>query len=402
MKPNFLLLLLAATLNIILLNIAANAQPFAIGKTSITFTDAARNGRSIPTDIYYPAQQAGTNTSVVAGTQKFPVISIGHGFVMSVDAYANLWNMLVPEGYIVALPRTETSLAPSHENFGKDLAFVIDAITLLNQNSSSLFFNRIDSMNCVMGHSMGGGAAHLAAAGSNNIKSVATLAAAETNPSAIAAAGNTTIPALVFAGANDCVTPPANHQLPIYNALKSACKTYISINGASHCQMAESNFNCNFGESTCSPGPAISRADQHAVIKSYLIPWLNYQLKKDCNQARIFDNLMKTDTKITYLNQCSFCLINNTSSNSLAAGINIYPNPFSHSLTISGKMNTQIPAYLRIESIDGKVYISKYITTSELNTPSFQVNTTSLPPGFYILRLINKKEQNTFKIYKAQ
>jgi predicted dienelactone hydrolase len=103
------------------------AQPFAIGKTTITFTDGSRNNRVIETDIYYPASLSGTNVPVAGGSNiRFPVISIGHGFVMAVDAYANLWNMLVPEGYIVALPKTESSFSPSHANFGRDLAFVID------------------------------------------------------------------------------------------------------------------------------------------------------------------------------------------------------------------------------------------------------------------------------------
>jgi predicted dienelactone hydrolase len=378
------------------------AQPFAIGKTTITFTDGSRNNRAIETDIYYPASQSGTNVPVAGGSNiRFPVICIGHGFVMAVDAYANLWNMLVPEGYIVALPKTESSFSPSHANFGRDLAFVIDTITQLNDKSNSIFFNKVDNMNCVMGHSMGGGAAHLAAAGNAKIKAIATFAAAETNPSAIGAAGTLQIPALVFAGSNDCVTPPANHQTPIYNALKSNCKTYLTIKGGSHCQMAESNFNCNFGEATCTPAPSISRIQQHAVIKSYLIPWLQYQLKQDCNAARAFDNLMKNDNNVSFQNNCTFCLVSQTAEVSLFSNNNVYPNPFKETLNITSATRLSGPVHITLKSVDGKVYRMKEEIALSLNNGSWQMQTGNLTAGIYILQLQNAEKTETYKLIKA-
>lgn len=378
------------------------AQPFAIGKTTITFTDGSRNNRVIETDIYYPSSQSGTNVPVAGGSNiRFPVISIGHGFVMAVDAYANLWNMLVPEGYIVALPKTESSFSPSHANFGRDLAFVIDTITQLNDKSNSIFFNKVDNMNCVMGHSMGGGAAHLAAAGNAKIKAIATFAAAETNPSAIGAAGTLQIPALVFAGSNDCVTPPANHQTPIYNALKSNCKTYLTIKGGSHCQMAESNFNCNFGEATCTPAPSISRIQQHAVIKSYLIPWLQYQLKQDCNAARAFDNLMKNDNNVSFQNNCTFCLLSQTAEVRLFSNNNVYPNPFKETLNITSATRLSGPVHITLKSVDGKVYRMKEEIALSLNNRSWQMQTGNLTAGIYILRLQNAEKTEIYKLIKA-
>jgi len=266
---------------VLLINLVSSnfttAQPFQVGHTTITFTDPTRNNRSIPTEIYYPADIAGNNVPVTTSiSDKFPVVGFGHGFLMPWSAYENIWTALAPEGFIVSFPKTEGSILPSHLEFGKDLAFVIDQMQLLDQNSSSLFFNRVDSMNCVMGHSMGGGASFLASQWSQNIRSMATLAAAETNPSAISAASSISIPNLVIAGGNDCVTPPPSNQIAMYNSLVSDCKTYLSITGGSHCQMANYNFKCSFGELTCSPSPAISRSQQHAIINRYLIPWLNY------------------------------------------------------------------------------------------------------------------------------
>jgi pimeloyl-ACP methyl ester carboxylesterase len=378
------------------------AQPYAIGKTTITFTDASRNNRPIETDIYYPAVQAGTNVPVAGTTNtRFPIISMGHGFVMSVDAYANLWNMLVPEGYILALPKTESSFSPSHANFGRDLAFVIDTITQLNEKSNSNFFNKISNMNCVMGHSMGGGAAHLAAAGNIKIKAIATFAAAETNPSAIGAAGNISIPGLVFAGGNDCVTPPNANQIPIYNALKSICKTYISINGGSHCFMANSNFNCSFGESTCSPAPTITRTQQQDVIRSYLIPWLNYQLKQDCNTGKTFENLMKNDNQITFQNNCSFCLLSNASNIMELPKSIVYPNPFKETLTISQNIQFGNPVSLILKNINGKIFALHEFGMQNSNGRSMQLKTDELPAGLYLLQIKSKSKSVVHKLIKT-
>jgi dienelactone hydrolase len=286
----------------------ANAQSFQIGNTSITFTDPSRNNRSIATAIYYPADIAGSGVPVTTAVQSgFPVLVFGHGFTMSWSAYENIWTALVPEGFIIAFPKTEGSLFPSHSAFATDMAFVVSQMTVLGQNTSSIFYQRVDSMNCVMGHSMGGGAAFLAALQSPEIKTIVTLAAAETSPSAINAASGLSIPALLIAGGNDCVTPPPNHQIPMYNALLSDCKTHISITGGSHCQMAEYNFYCAFGEATCSPSPTISRSEQHLIINRYLIPWLQANLKGDQPSGELFDSTLRVDPDVTWLKNCLLC-----------------------------------------------------------------------------------------------
>ena len=144
MKPKrFLALLLNAAYCTLMFISVAEAQPYPIGQTTLTFIDPSRNNRAIETEIFYPAQQAGINVAMSAGILKFPVVSIGHGFVMTFDAYFNLRDMLVPEGYIIALPKTEGSFSPNNANFGKDLAFVIDA--LQQEGNNSFVFKRSES-----------------------------------------------------------------------------------------------------------------------------------------------------------------------------------------------------------------------------------------------------------------
>lgn len=278
----------------------AGAQPFPVGHRLVTYTDAARGNRSVQTDVYYPADTAGENTTAALGS--FPVVVFGHGFLMPTSAYTFLWNGIVPAGYVLCLPRTESSISPSHDAFGRDLAFLVGQLRSEGATSASPFFGRIAATAAVMGHSMGGGASFLAAAEGTNITALANLAAAETNPSAVQAAAGLSIPALVFAGSSDCVTPPAQHQIPMYEALGSGCKTLITVTGASHCQFAESNFTCSLGEAGCAAG--ISRTQQHDTVLQLLAPWLASFLKSDAPAFAVFQQRIHDGAGISSRQDC--------------------------------------------------------------------------------------------------
>lgn len=379
---------LIAILFLFLMFGSSEAQTYQIGHTTITLTDSSRSNRSIPTEIYYPADAAGNNVPVTTiTTDKFPLLSFGHGFVMAWDAYQNIWEAVVPEGFIIAFPKTETGLSPSHAEFGKDLAFVITQLNKLSLSSSSLFYNRIDSMNCVMGHSMGGGSAFLAAQFDSTIKSLATLAPAETNPSAIQAATASSFPSLVMAGGNDCVTPPPSNQIPMYDSLQSSCKTFISINGGSHCQMAESNFFCNFGESTCSPQPTISRADQHLVINRYLIPWLKFQLKGDCFAGAQFDSLIVVDASISYQSTCQLCPATTSINEENLMALEVFPIPFNDRINVRTNLIGLHNVTLELCTLNGiNVASMDFQNVKGNDILSFNIK-QDIPTGAYFLRI---------------
>lgn len=324
---------------------------YAIGHTTITFNDAGRTGgfgsgggagRQIQSEIYYPAVTAGNNTAVVNGS--FPVIVFGHGFVMSWDAYQNIWEELVPEGYILVFPRTEGGFSPVHNEFALDLALCVNKMQALNSNSSSLFFNHVSSKSALMGHSMGGGASILAAANNSTIETVIGLAPAETTPSAITAAVQVTVPALIFSGSADGVTPPNDHHIPIYNSLSSLCKYFISITGGAHCYFANSNFNCDFGEGVSSTGISISRAQQHAILFEYILPWLDYKLKNNCTAAATFTNSLNADTDITFQEDCSIPapVISASGSSTICEGDNLQLNSVAVLNWSTGSTGTSI------------------------------------------------------------
>jgi len=361
------------------------AQLYSIGHATINIIDSSRGNRSIATEIYYPADSSGNNVPISAlNNEKFPVLTFGHGFLMTWDAYQNVWETLVPKGFIMAFPKTEGSLSPSHLEYGKDLAFVSDQMYNLSLLSNSIFANRVSPMNTVMGHSMGGGAAFLAAQVNPNIKTIVTMSAAETNPSAVTAAASLTIPALVVAGANDCVTPPVTNQVLMYNALNSGCKTYVSILGGSHCQMANSNFFCNFGESTCTPQPTITTSEQHTVINDYLVKWLLAELKSDCVSGAAMDVLIENDSRITFQKTCLQCSNLSESSNAIVEEVKIYPIPFGENLNIECR-NDGLFEFI-LYDVSGKKLFNRFFSKKET------IRTSELASGIYFYKIIQANQ----------
>jgi pimeloyl-ACP methyl ester carboxylesterase len=366
------------------LSSSLSAQSYSVGHTSITFKDPARSNRNIPCEIYYPSTSTGDNTPI-SKDRKFPCISFGHGFLMTWDAYKNVWNTLVPNGFIMVFPKTEGTASPSHSEFGNDLAYVLSAMESESNNASSIFYNQVDSMNCVMGHSMGGGAAFLAASKSTKIKFIATLAAAETNPSAIKAATKLSIPSLVIAGGNDCVTPPKDHQIPMYDSLKSTCKHLVTITGGSHCQMAEDNFLCNFGEATCSPKASISRSEQHQIQFQFLIPWLKFHLLSDITESKSFDSLVSQKTGVQIQKNCQ--LAPNTSNIGIFAKPQweIFPNPADNYIRIKIK-NLQEIIRFELINLNGKQLFNWNYSVGNVSEFTLWIP-DSISSGLYLLQL---------------
>ncbi len=284
---------------------ASTAQTYLKGRQVLSIADPARSNRQVNTEIYYPADISGNNVPIAAGTDKFPVVVFGHGFVIPVSSYAWLADSLVKYGYIVAMPTTEGSLAPSHDNFGKDLAFLCSAIISFDNNSSSFLYRRVRNKSAVAGHSMGGGASFLAAAGNSPADVVFNFAAAETNPSATAAAALTLKPALLFGGSNDCIVPPTVQQA-MYGNVNNTCKTFINITSALHCQFANNNGTCVFGQLTTGCNSSgITPAIVYNKITELLLPFLDYYLKGICLRGEAFLAAYTNMTGVTKQSTCT-------------------------------------------------------------------------------------------------
>jgi len=382
MKINFLIFFFISVL------INVQAQPFAVGHLQQSFTDTGRANRSIPCEIYYPALASGNNTPMASG--KFPVIVFGHGFVMAWSAYDIYWKKMVPRGYIMVFPTTESSFTPSHINFGKDMAYLTSAMKAEGNNASSFFFGVVDSTSAVMGHSMGGGCAFLAMQQDSTIDAMASFAAAVTNPSSVTAAASIRKPALVFSGANDCVAPPADHQIPMYNALASSCKTFISITGGNHCQFASTNVNCSFGQGTCTPQATISATTQQNIMFDGLNSWLDFYLKKACAAADTFQNMITSSNGIVTQQNCFLNCntdpgpgVDTTTVSSFA----IFPNPSGNTMHVKASNAMKDKMYI-IYGINGNK-----IKTGKLSGELTVINVGELSEGVYVLRLENGEKK---------
>jgi len=351
------------------------AQPYPIGHTTTAYIDPSRNNRQIPTEIYYPGQTEGENVPVAAGS--FPVLSFGHGFVMTLDAYLDFSNNLVPQGYILVLPNTETSFSPGHADLGLDLAFLINMMRDNGNDPGSLFYGAVAGESAVMGHSMGGGASFLAAAGDTGITAIANFAAAITTPSSVTAAASIEIPALMFSGSADCVTPPSQQQQPMYDSLASDCKTLVSVTGGGHCYFADYNLLCTFGENSCSPNLTITREQQQDATFDLLIPWLAFTLKGDAAAWEEFNDSLQSSTRITYQQDCQLSgLITHYGKET---GIIIYPVPCKDEMTIECDI---IPDIIEIYDFSGRRLISES-RPGKLN----RINTSLLEPGIYFVKV---------------
>jgi len=281
--------------------INAGQEPFLTGKTSLVFREDSQGGRKISADVYYPSDSGETDSPLtLQSTERFPVICFNHGYLINPDAYSNIREALIGEGYILIFPKTELGMFPSHKSMAMDTGLVLRKIQELGKDTSSIFFDRVDTIMCVMGHSMGGGISFAAAESFSFIHCLVAMAPFDTRPSAIKAAEKVDIPALIISGDNDCVTPADKYSLPLYEALASRGKTIIHIKGGTHCQMAGKNTLCRIGESLKFCRAEISMEEQHKIINRYLIPWLNFHLKGDSEAGKLFDRGAGSDTAIAF------------------------------------------------------------------------------------------------------
>lgn len=389
------------------------SQTFPVGHMSINFKDATRtggyaisgginltgSGRDIGTEVYYPATVAGNNQPVTSG--QFPIVVIGHGFVMDWNSYDNIYNQLASRGYIVLLPRTEGGFSPSHAEFGNDLKFLVTAGQNLNSISSptalSTFNNKVLPKSAIGGHSMGGGCSYLSAAINSSITCIFNCAPATTNPSSINSATLVTVPALIISGAEDCVAD-TSVQNSHYSALASSKKFHIILKQLTHCDFGNgTNFNCTFGQNSSGCSSVVTNTLAFPRYMNYIQNFLDNQLKNDCDAGqRFMDSIniassLRLGLKKTGSIACVATSLNMQSNDSEAR---VYPNP-SHSKIYLDSYSENFK--LKLYDLYGKTIFSQEYYEHK-NT--LEINIEEFDKGIYILEIENKKERHQVKIVK--
>jgi dienelactone hydrolase len=398
----------------------SQAQTFPVGHMSINFKDPSRTstgysisggiamtgtGRTIGTEVYYPATVAGNNSTVASG--QFPIIVFGHGFAMTYDNYDNVYNRLASLGYIVLLPRTESGIFPTpvHADFGLDLKSLANqgmALNTINTPTALAVFNgKVIQKSAIGGHSMGAGCSFLAAASNNTLTCIFNFAAATSNntPNSIASASLVTVPALLISGEKDSVADSLV-QNDHYNSTASTKKFHAIIKGVTHCDFGNgTSGTCTIGQAACS-GTGCN-AVLFEKYMTYVEPFLANQLKNNCAEGNRFMDSINTASpnrvgrKIT---GSIACASTGMQKQTLLNNFSIFPNPTEGKLNISYSAEATTPVLFELYDISGRLVLQSSETAS--GNMKKEINIENIDNGSYILFIHQNELKNAFKIIK--
>lgn len=398
------------------------AQTFPIGHMSINFKDASRSGgytisggiamtgtgRTIGTEVYYPATVAGNNTAVANG--QFPIVVFGHGFAMTWDSYDNIYNKLASLGYIVLLPRTESGIfpTPNHGDFAADIKLLANQGLLLNTTSTptalATFNGKVLQKSAIGGHSMGAGCSFVAAQNNTTITCLFNLAAATSNTagvSSVAGASLVTVPTLVISGEKDNVAD-STVQNSHYNPTSSSIKFHSIIKDVTHCDFGNGqSTTCTIGQAACST-PSCNTTLFNRYM-SYIEPFLAYELKSDCNAGNTFMTLIQNPSadrigrKITGTIACATTDLETINQ---FQSLLVFPNPAKEKIMISYTTENISTIQIELYDISGRLILKETENPIKSLQTSKEINIESIDNGSYILYLNQNGFKKAFKIIK--
>lgn len=255
-----------------------DAGPYASSSLEINIT--RDDGSAFAARVYFPAARAGDEAWPASSQSSFPLIVFGHGYMQPVESYESLLRHLAGNGFVVIAPRSfEANPFPSHSQFGDDLNAGLNEIVAQAGRAGSLFYRKIDRHRLgAMGHSMGGGAALLAASRNARIQAVSVWAMVDTNPSAVAAISGNTRPVQWIAGSEDGIVPA--DQRDLWRKVRSPAPLQVPlIAGGAHCGFQNVNAFALF----CDHGHLL-KADQIRITQRLLIDWFSLYLRDDVSR----------------------------------------------------------------------------------------------------------------------
>jgi dienelactone hydrolase len=238
--------------------------PHAAGRRDVTVSRP--NGSTFTATLHYPATSEGVNAPFDPSGGPYPIVSFGHGFLSPVTLYQSTLAGLARHGYFVIASQSQGGLFPNHSAFAADLRYSVDWLVVQNGKSGQYPGKVAVDAIAFSGHSMGGGAAMLAAKDDPRERLLVTLAAANTNPSSNAAMTSIATPAILIVGSQDTIVPP-NGSATVQYANAAGPRQIRSIVGGSHCGFIDSPIiGCD--GSSLPPGAQIAMTT--AIMKSAL------------------------------------------------------------------------------------------------------------------------------------
>lgn len=339
-----------------------------VGYRDLNFVDGTLATPNVNVRVYYPAVATGVNQAPEMGS--FPSIAFGHGFNLDYLDYENLCEHLASHGYIVITPDVQNGFNVNHQEYARELAACISYMQNQGAAPSSDFYTIVAPESGVYGHSMGGGASFLVPNEFSEIDAICGLAAAETNPSAVAALGTYSGPFMVISGSEDNTAPPATNQELMYTAA-SGPKMHVSLTGGAHCKFTDASTICDLVSSAGS----ISRAQQQKLANRYTTAFFDYFLKNNSNSLTFLcgDSLVAdvNGSIVSYEREQIVCVTTLEDEN-LESDWVVFPNPSDGLLRIEG-----------IEMLTLKDNSGKTIRQLVGSSDGIEVDLSELPTGMY-------------------
>jgi predicted dienelactone hydrolase len=294
----------------------AAVSAHAIGHRSAVY-DLPGDNDTLPVEIYYPATNAGEEAPVATG--EFPLVIFAHGYQQGYLDYAYVWEALVPRGTIVALvDKLSGATAISTDEHAGHIVFLIDQIEALGADPASDLFGHVGDRIAVTGHSTGGGADFIAAAQSPSVSTIASLAplAVAQPPNVVGTdpvdvAGQVSVPTLILAGGEDCITPTPENAEVLHAAVAGSPRYFVEIQQGDHCGFSDAGgpgrLPCETAELSRCPGlplgtaqgPTLDPADQNARSLEVFVPWIDHHLRDDAGAWDAFEASL-TDLRVLH------------------------------------------------------------------------------------------------------
>jgi dienelactone hydrolase len=374
----FQLLLLISGIGVVKAQHPELVGSYPVGEQAISFVDANLNQPTVSAYLWYPATSAGNQTPFASG--QFPVVVFGHGFNMSYLDYKNLCSHYASHGYIVAAPDVQNGFSVDHQEYAHEMIAVKDYLLNSGNDNTSILYQHISGTSAIMGHSMGGGSAYLAAGIDTSLDAVIGLAAAETTPSCIQSLQTNQVPFQGIGGSQDNVCPESTNLQPMYAAVIGE-KHWVSLTGGAHCKFTDTTTLCDL----FSGAGTLSRSTQRSLTKRYTTSFLEYYLKGNtqwvsfiCGDSITSDIGAGIVSAQYQVNACYPLSISESENN--FERVIIYPNPSNGKVFLSG---INFPVNCRVYDVTGKLVLVKEITD--------ELSLESLTSGVYTIHAGEEK-----------
>ena len=220
--------------------------------------------------VYYP----------VNATPPFASIAIVPGFTGTQSSVAAWGPFLASNGIVTIIIDTNSPVDLPNDR-ADALVDALETIRQENTRSASPLFGQLDiNRFAVMGHSMGGGGAQLAASLDPNLKAVIALTPWLNSPNSNDL--NHPVPVLILSGENDPTAPPNQHANVHYNLTPNSTDKLL--------------FEVNNGNHSIANDPVNAQGD----IGRYGLAWLRYYLLDDpCHCELVLEPSTVTSNTMT-------------------------------------------------------------------------------------------------------